>query len=157
MPWIYAMLSWLTLIFLFCIKLIIFSCPQVTSISKNKLQLVGVTAMLIASKYEEMYAPEVRDFVYITDNTYSTMDIKAMEREMLKTLDYSFGNPLCLHFLKRNSRAGDVSMSLSLSPPSLSLSLSLSLSPSLSFFFLSFLPPFLPPPVNFLSLLSLLS
>ena len=123
------MLSWLTLIFLFCIKLIIFSCPQVTSISKNKLQLVGVTAMLIASKYEEMYAPEVRDFVYITDNTYSTMDIKAMEREMLKTLDYSFGNPLCLHFLRRNSRAGDVSMSLS---PSLAPSLSLfSLSSSL--------------------------
>ena len=98
--------------------------------------------MLIASKYEEMYAPEVRDFVYITDNTYSTMDIKAMEREMLKTLDYSFGNPLCLHFLRRNSRAGDVSMSLSLSlfpslslplflSPSLSLSLALSLSLSL--------------------------
>ena len=151
------MLSLLTLIFI-CIKLIIFSCPQVTSISKNKLQLVGVTAMLIASKYEEMYAPEVRDFVYITDNTYSTMDIKAMEREMLKTLDYSFGNPLCLHFLRRNSRAGDVSTYMSLSP-SLSLflflplfllsSLSLfSLPPSLSFF----LPPFL---LSSLSLFSL--
>ena len=131
------MLSWLILKFYLCIKLIIFSCPQVTSISKNKLQLVGVTAMLIASKYEEMYAPEVRDFVYITDNTYSTMDIKAMEREMLKTLDYSFGNPLCLHFLRRNSRAGDVSMSL---PPSLSPSLPSSLSSSLS----SSLPLFLP-------------
>jgi hypothetical protein len=32
---------------------------------------VGVTAMLIASKYEEIYAPEVRDFVYITDNAYT--------------------------------------------------------------------------------------
>lgn len=65
--------------------------------------------MLIASKYEEMYAPEVADFVYITDSTYSNIEIKAMEREILKTLDYSFGNPLCLHFLRRNSRAGDVS------------------------------------------------
>ena len=127
--------------------------------------------MLIASKYEEMYAPEVRDFVYITDNTYSTMDIKAMEREMLKTLDYNFGNPLCLHFLRRNSRAGDVSMSLSLSlfpslslPPSLplflspslslSLALSLSLSPSLSFFLLPFLPSFFPLLIFFLFCLS---
>lgn len=66
--------------------------------------------MLIASKYEEMYAPEIRDFVYITDNTYTSEEIRAMERNMLKVLDYSFGNPLCLHFLRRNSRAGDVSM-----------------------------------------------
>lgn len=38
---------------------------------RQDLQLVGVTAMLIASKYEEIYAPEVRDFVYITDKAYS--------------------------------------------------------------------------------------
>lgn len=36
-------------------------------VMRDKLQLVGVTAMLIASKYEEIYAPEVQDFVYITD------------------------------------------------------------------------------------------
>ena len=71
--------------------------------------------MLIASKYEEMYAPEIRDFVYITDNTYTSEEIRAMERNMLKVLDYSFGNPLCLHFLRRNSRAGDVSMGQSCS------------------------------------------
>jgi cyclin B len=40
-------------------------------IKRNNLQLVGVTAMLIATKYEEIYAPEVRDFVYITDNAYT--------------------------------------------------------------------------------------
>ena len=44
---------------------------QEQPISRNKLQLVGVTSMLIASKYEEMYAPEVADFVYITDNAYT--------------------------------------------------------------------------------------
>lgn len=65
--------------------------------------------MLIASKYEEMYAPQVDDFVFITDHTYSSERIRAMEREMLKVLDYSFGNPLCLHFLRRYSRAGNVS------------------------------------------------
>jgi cyclin B len=35
--------------------------------------------MLIASKYEEIYAPEVRDFVYITDNAYTKEEILQME------------------------------------------------------------------------------
>ena len=48
---------------------------SIVSIKRNSLQLVGVTAMFIASKYEEIYAPEVRDFVYITDNAYSKTEI----------------------------------------------------------------------------------
>ena len=40
------------------------------NVSRKRLQLVGVTAMLIASKYEEIWAPEVRDFVYISDKAY---------------------------------------------------------------------------------------
>lgn len=79
--------------------------------AKSELQLIGVTAMLIASKYEEMYAPEVRDFVFITDDTYTSERIRVMERQMLTVLDYSLGNPLCLHFLRRYSRAGEVSYS----------------------------------------------
>ena len=75
---------------------------------KHDLQLVGVTAMLIASKYEEMYAPEVKDFVYITDNTYSAEQIRVMERDMMYKLEYVFGNPLPLHFLRRNSKAAEV-------------------------------------------------
>lgn len=48
-------------------------------IKRHNLQLVGVTAMLIASKYEEIYAPEVNDFVYITDNAYTKQQIFEME------------------------------------------------------------------------------
>lgn len=40
-------------------------------VSKSKLQLVGVTALFIAAKYEEIYPPEIKDFVFITDNAYS--------------------------------------------------------------------------------------
>nr|CCI61376.1 CyclinB protein 2 [Platynereis dumerilii] len=81
---------------------------QIRKVTKDKLQLVGVTAMLIASKYEEMYAPEIADFVYITDDAYSKASIRQMECCILKTLDFNLGRPLPLHFLRRNSKAGDV-------------------------------------------------
>lgn len=41
------------------------------SISKSRLQLLGVTCMFIAAKYEEIYAPQVDEFVYVTDESYS--------------------------------------------------------------------------------------
>lgn len=56
----------------------------VKSTSRKNLQLVGVAALLIASKYEELYPPEVKDFVYITDNTYTKDQILAMEKHILK-------------------------------------------------------------------------
>jgi hypothetical protein len=68
---------------------------------RSKLQLVGVTAMLIASKYEEIYAPEVRDFVYITDKAYSREQILAMEATMLNTLDFRVSSPTVYVFLNR--------------------------------------------------------
>ncbi|XP_023220098.1 G2/mitotic-specific cyclin-B-like [Centruroides sculpturatus] len=81
---------------------------QECEVKRNKLQLVGVTAMFIASKYEEMYSPEVSDFVYITDKAYKKEEILKMECLMLKKLNFSLGRPLPLHFLRRNSKAGDV-------------------------------------------------
>lgn len=81
---------------------------QEKEVSRNRLQLVGVTSMLIASKYEEMYAPEIGDFEYITDNAYQKSDIRKMECLILKTLDFNLGRPLPLHFLRRNSKAGEV-------------------------------------------------
>ena len=60
--------------------------------------------MLIASKYEEIYAPEVRDFVYITDKAYTKEDILEMERHMLNKLDFSVTFCSAYRFLERFSK-----------------------------------------------------
>ncbi|XP_071770115.2 G2/mitotic-specific cyclin-B2-like [Centroberyx gerrardi] len=77
---------------------------QVQPVSRRKLQLVGVTAMLVASKYEEMYSPEVADFAYITDNAFTKPQILEMEQVMLRSLNFDLGRPLPLHFLRRASK-----------------------------------------------------
>jgi cyclin B len=46
-----------------------------SQVSRPKLQLVGVTCLLIASKYEEIYPPELRDLVYICDRAYTRQDV----------------------------------------------------------------------------------
>jgi len=74
-------------------------------VSRKRLQLVGVTAMLVASKYEEIWAPEVRDFVYISDKAYDRAQILAMEREMLAALGYRLTVPTSYQFLARLLKA----------------------------------------------------
>ena len=61
--------------------------------TRAKLQLVGVTAMFIACKYEEIYPPELKDFVYITDGAYVKSDVLKMEYKMLKSLEFNITFP----------------------------------------------------------------
>jgi cyclin B len=72
---------------------------------RQKLQLVGVTAMLLASKYEEIYAPEVKDFVYITDRAYTRAQILSMEAAMLNALKFNLTVPTAYPFLNRFLKA----------------------------------------------------
>ncbi|KAI5412622.1 Cyclin-A3-1 [Lathyrus oleraceus] len=48
---------------------------SIHSLNRSKLQLLGVSAMLIASKYEEITPPKAVDFCQITDNTYELHEV----------------------------------------------------------------------------------
>lgn len=58
-------------------------------VERSKLQLVGVTAFMLAAKYEEIYPPELRDLVYITDRAYTKEEIISMEAKILKVLEFN--------------------------------------------------------------------
>jgi len=57
---------------------------RVQDVEKEKLQLVGVTALYIASKIEEVYAPKIGDYSRATDGGFSTDQIKEMEKTIAK-------------------------------------------------------------------------
>eukprot|EP01125_Pyxidicula_operculata_P012306 TRINITY_DN4034_c0_g1_i3.p1 TRINITY_DN4034_c0_g1~~TRINITY_DN4034_c0_g1_i3.p1 ORF type:complete len:336 (-),score=43.46 TRINITY_DN4034_c0_g1_i3:137-1144(-) len=69
--------------------------------NRKKLQLLGITCMLIASKYEEISAPPVDDFVYITDYTYGRNEILSMELNILCWLKYKLTVTTIHNFLSR--------------------------------------------------------
>ncbi|XP_054649051.1 cyclin-A2 isoform X2 [Dunckerocampus dactyliophorus] len=69
------------------------------SVLRGKLQLVGTAAMLLASKFEEIYPPEVSEFVYITDDTYTKKQVLRMEQLVLKVLSFDLAAPTINQFL----------------------------------------------------------
>lgn len=56
---------------------------QAVWVSKGEFQLVGVACMFIASKYEEIYPPCMKDFRYVTDNAFTIERIKQAELHIL--------------------------------------------------------------------------
>lgn len=75
---------------------------------RPKLQLVGITAMLVACKYQEVYPPEINDFIYISDRAYNKPEILRMEETLLNTLDFNITSPSALSFAKRWLRVAGV-------------------------------------------------
>ncbi|CED84043.1 cyclin-dependent protein kinase regulator [Phaffia rhodozyma] len=81
---------------------------SVRVVSLVKLQLVGVTAMFIAAKYEEILAPSVDEFVYMTENGYSREEILKGERIILQTLNFNISSYCSPYsWVRRISKADD--------------------------------------------------
>ena len=74
-------------------------------VALDRLQLVGVTAMFIASKYEEVLSPHVTNFSRVADDTFSEKEILDAERHVLATLEYNMSYPNPMNFLRRISKA----------------------------------------------------
>ncbi|KAF2072618.1 hypothetical protein CYY_006077 [Polysphondylium violaceum] len=74
-------------------------------ITINRLQLVGITASLLACKYEEIYAPQIDDFIQTSDNACTHEDVLNMERSILSKLQFHVSTCTPLHFLRRFSKA----------------------------------------------------
>ncbi len=74
------------------------------NIPRSQLQLVGITCLLIAAKYEDIYAPEIKDIVHICDKTYKKEEILSMEVLILNTLNFKITTPSALLFLLRMAK-----------------------------------------------------
>lgn len=70
----------------------------VHQVVRKKLQLVGVTAMLLACKYEEVSVPVVEDLIAISDKAYSRKEVLDMEKLIVNTLQFNLSVPthMCL-------------------------------------------------------------
>merc|ERR1719174_1960937 len=69
--------------------------------AQHHLQLVGVTALMIAAKFEEIHPPQIKEFVYVTDKAYSQEEILKMEVCILKTLQFKICCPTAMHFFEK--------------------------------------------------------
>ncbi|XP_057440120.1 G2/mitotic-specific cyclin S13-7-like [Lotus japonicus] len=79
------------------------------TVPMRELQLVGVTAMLMASKYENnSKAPDVNFFVELSDETCSHEQILSMEKIILKKLEWNLSVPTPFVFLVRFIKASSI-------------------------------------------------
>ncbi|KAG1936263.1 G2/mitotic-specific cyclin-B3, partial [Pimephales promelas] len=82
----------------------------VSPVKRESLQLIGSTAMLIASKFEERAPPCVDDFLYICDDAYKRSQLIAMEISILQALNFDINIPVPYRFLRRYAKCVNAGM-----------------------------------------------
>lgn len=70
-------------------------------IRKNQLHILGVTSLLIATKYEEIYPPELKDLLSVSENKFTRAEVLEMEKDMLLTMQFDVTAPSAYRFLER--------------------------------------------------------
>ncbi|KAL3234334.1 G2/mitotic-specific cyclin-2 [Nakaseomyces bracarensis] len=65
------------------------------------LQLIGVTSLYIAAKYEEVLPPTIFQFSFETDGIFTNEDIKIAEVDILEVLEFNLNYPSPLLFLEK--------------------------------------------------------
>ncbi|GMH24538.1 hypothetical protein Nepgr_026381 [Nepenthes gracilis] len=84
------------------------------TVVRKKLQLVGLIAMLLACKYEEVSVPIVEDLIFISDKAYTRKDLLDMEKLMLNTLQFNLSSPTPYVFMRRFLKAAESDKKLEL-------------------------------------------
>ncbi|THG10438.1 hypothetical protein TEA_003236 [Camellia sinensis var. sinensis] len=78
---------------------------SLVTIKKNEMQLVGLTALLLASKYEDFWHPRVLDLISISVESYTRDQMLGMEKAMLKKLKFRLNAPTPYMFMLRFLKA----------------------------------------------------
>ncbi|XP_028776722.1 G2/mitotic-specific cyclin-1-like isoform X1 [Neltuma alba] len=84
------------------------------SVVRKRLQLVGLVAMLLACKYEEVSVPVVEDLILISDKAYTRKEILEMEKLMLSTLQFNMTVPTPYVFMRRFLKAAQADKKMEL-------------------------------------------
>ena len=62
-------------------------------ITRAKLQLLGIASLLISCKFQEIYYPQLKEFIDITDGAYEKNELIEMENNILKILNFNIVSP----------------------------------------------------------------
>ena len=73
---------------------------SISQITRANFQLLGITALMIACKHEEIDLPKIDDFIYITDNAYVKNEVIKMEEDVLSKLNFEFLYPSPIKFFE---------------------------------------------------------
>jgi len=77
-------------------------------VGKAELQLVGITCLFIAAKFEDQTFPKVSEAVDMTDRTYTPTQLTRMEGRILTALEFRLASATSKVFLRRLQRAANV-------------------------------------------------
>lgn len=83
------------------------------AVNRNRLQLLGITSMFVAAKYEEIYPPTIKEFVYISDNTYNREQVLTMESLLLRVLKFRLTGATPWEFIKQLFKASKLDQTTS--------------------------------------------
>ena len=73
---------------------------SVRNVSRQQLQLLGVTALMLVSKYEEIYPPLAKDYVAVCDNAYTKEELLEMESKILQAVSFNLTQTSTFTFLE---------------------------------------------------------
>jgi len=74
-------------------------------IKRSQFQLLGLGCLYISSKFQEILYPQIKDCIEATDGAYTKEELLNMEKDILKTINYSILPPSQIDFFNIISKS----------------------------------------------------